>query len=197
MAKSMEPVLKRCRALDISPAYLGIMKESNRVGRQNMQRKKLSEYGMQLREKQRVKFVYGVLEKQFALTFERAQKMPGMTGENLLKLLELRLDNVMFRMNIGNTRRQARQIVTHGHVYVNGRRVNIPSYTVKVGDEITIRPSSMQSPLFKSFKENNRTSPAWLSVNMENLTGKVLRMPERADIDLPFDESLIVEYYSK
>ncbi|HHX72596.1 MAG TPA: 30S ribosomal protein S4 [Clostridiales bacterium] len=197
MARDMEPVLKRCRALDISPAYLGIMKESRRVGRQNTFRRKLSEYGLQLREKQRVKFIYGLMEKQFRLTFERARKMKGMAGENLLILLELRLDNVMFRMNIGDTRRQARQIVTHGHIFVNGRCVNIPSYVVKPGDVITIRETSKKSPLFQGFKENQRPSPAWLSVDMENLTGTVVRLPEREDIDLPFDESLIVEFYSK
>lgn len=201
MATNREPILKTCRSLDISPALLGIYKKSNRggAGRTKGGRpKKLSEYGLQLREKQRVKFVYGVLEKQFYLTFEQARKMrTGLTGENLLMLMELRLDNVVFRLGFVNTRRQSRQAVSHGHITVNGKRVDIPSYRVKVGDVIAVAESSRSSELFTAAKTMTPTVPSWLSLEDSHITGKVERLPERAEIDLPVDESLIVEYYSK
>lgn len=197
MARNMAPVLKTCRSLDINPAFLGIYKQSKRGAAKPQHRKKISEYGLQLREKQRVKFVYGVLEKQFRLTYEKARAMRGITGENLLMLLELRLDNVMFRLSIGDTRRQARQIVTHGHVRVNGAKVDIPSYRVREGDVITVAPGSQSSPLFKSFLDQPRTAPAWMERDQQQLGGKITRLPRREDIDLPFNENLIVELYSK
>lgn len=197
MARNMAPVLKTCRSLDINPAFLGIYKESKRGAAKAQHRKKISEYGLQLREKQRVKFVYGVLEKQFRLTYEKARSMKGITGESLLMLLELRLDNIMFRLSVGDTRRQARQIVTHGHVLVNGKKVDIPSYRVREGDVITVSAGSLSSPLFKSFLEQPRIVPTWLERNEDSLGGKVARLPRREDIDLPFNENLIVELYSK
>lgn len=196
MARNREPILKTCRSLDISPTLLGIYKESHR-GKVAPQRRKRSEYAIQLREKQRVKFVYGVLEKQFFLAFNRALKMEGLTGENLLVLMELRLDNVVFRLNLTETRRQARQVVAHGHILVNGSRVDIPSYQVKVGDVISIQEKSRKSELFANIKERARIAPAWLSAELEQMSGAVLRLPVRDDIDLPIDESLIVEFYSK
>ena len=198
MARDMSPVLKRCRALGLEPAFLGIDKKSNR----NFARagKKVSEYGTQLREKQKAKFIYGVLEKPFRNNFEKAKKLKyGTTGENLMILLELRLDNVMFRMGYGRTRTEARQIVDHKHVLVNGKCVNIPSYQVKAGDVISIKEKCKSAQRYKDILEvtDGRTVPAWLEADHENLTGTVKEIPTRDQIDVPVNEVLIVELYSK
>ena len=198
MARYMGPVLKRCRALGLEPAYLGLDKKSNRSF--SRAGKKTSEYGLQLREKQKAKFIYGVLERQFRNTFEKAQKMKGGTaGENLLILLELRLDNVLFRLGFARTRDEARQIVSHKHVLVNGKCVNIPSYTVKAGDVIEIKEKAKGSQRYKDILEvtAGRTVPAWLEADQENLTGTVKEIPTRDQIDVPVNEMLIVELYSK
>jgi small subunit ribosomal protein S4 len=198
MARDMGPVLKKCRALGLEPAYLGIDKKSNRsVARKS---KKMSEYGMQLREKQKAKFIYGVLEKPFRNLFAKAQKMKnGTTGENLMTMLELRLDNVIFRMGYARTRKEARQIVDHKHVLVNGKCVNIPSYSVKAGDTIEIKEKFKNTQRYKDILEvtDGRMVPAWLEVNHEALTGTVKEVPTRDQIDVPVDEVLIVELYSK
>ncbi|ABX43987.1 30S ribosomal protein S4 [Lachnoclostridium phytofermentans] len=198
MARDMSPVLKRCRALGLEPTFLGIDKKSNR----NFARagKKISEYGTQLREKQKAKFIYGVLEKPFRNNFDKAKKLKyGTTGENLLILLELRLDNVMFRMGYGRTRTEARQIVDHKHVLVNGKCVNIPSYQVKAGDVISIKEKCKSAQRYKDILEvtDGRTVPAWLEADHENLTGTVKEIPTRDQIDVPVNEVLIVELYSK
>lgn len=198
MARDMSPVLKRCRALGLEPTFLGIDKKSNR----NFARagKKVSEYGTQLREKQKAKFIYGVLEKPFRNNFEKAKKLKyGTTGENLMILLELRLDNVMFRMGYGRTRTEARQIVDHKHVLVNGKCVNIPSYQVKAGDVISIKEKCKSAQRYKDILEvtDGRTVPAWLEADHENLTGTVKEIPTRDQIDVPVNEVLIVELYSK
>ncbi len=200
MAREMGPVLKRCRSLGIEPTVLGIDKKSNR----NFARagKKVSEYGMQLREKQKAKFIYGVLEKPFRNNFERAKKMKlGTTGENLMVLLETRLDNVVFRLGFARTRVEARQIVDHKHILVNGKRVNIPSYTVKPGDVISVceKAKNKAGQRFKDILEvtNGRMVPAWLEADAENLTGTVKEYPSRDMIDVPVNEVLIVELYSK
>lgn len=198
MARDMGPVLKRCRSLGLEPAYLGIDKKSNRSF--SRAGKKTSEYGLQLREKQKAKFIYGILEKPFRNLFERAQKMKGGTaGENLLILLELRLDNVLFRLGFARTRAEARQIVSHKHVLVNGKCVNIASYTVKAGDVIEIKEKAKGSQRYKDILEvtAGRTVPAWLEADPENLTGKVKEIPTRDQIDVPVNEMLIVELYSK
>ena len=195
MAVNRDPILKRCRSLQIDPSHLGIFKESKRAPQKNM--KKMSEYGLQLREKQRAKFVYGVQEKQFRNTFEKASKKKGITGENLLIMLEKRLDNVVYRMGLSLTRREARQLVVHGHFTVNGKKVNIPSYQVKPGDVIKVREKSVSSPKFKEIKEMSVGVPAWLSVNRDKLEGTVLADPKRDQIDTPIEERLIVELYSK
>lgn len=197
MAVNREPVLKRCRNLGISPAVLGYDKETRRDPKRQARRSKPSEYALQLREKQKAKFIYGVLEKQFRLTYEKAEKMEGAPGENLLVMLESRLDNIAFVMGIGHTRRQSRQLVTHGHVYVNGRRVDIPSFRVKEGDVVTVRPKSKQTDTFKGFAENPRIFPAWISGKTEDFEGKIDRLPTREDIDVPINETMIVELYSK
>ena len=197
MARDMGPVLKRCRALGLEPAYLGIDKKSNRSIRQG---KKLSEYGTQLREKQKAKFIYGVLEKPFRNLFVRAQKMKnGTAGENLMTLLELRIDNVIFRLGYARTRKEARQIVDHKHVLVNGKCVNIPSYTVKAGDTIEIKEKFKNTQRYKDILEvtDGRMVPAWLEANHEALTGTVKEVPTRDQIDVPVNEVLIVELYSK
>jgi len=198
MARDMGPVLKRCRSLGIEPMYLGIDKKSNRaVARQG---KKVSEYGLQLREKQKAKFIYGVLEKPFRNLFTKAERMKnGTAGENLMMLLELRLDNVMFRLGYGRTRSEARQIVDHRHVKVNGHIVNIPSYQVKAGDVIEIKESAKSAQRYKDILESTggRTVPAWLEADHENLSGKVVATPTREQIDVPVNEMLIVELYSK
>lgn len=198
MARDMGPVLKRCRSLGIEPSYLGIDKKSKR----NFARagKKVSEYGMQLREKQKAKFVYGVLEKPFRNNFEKAKKLKyGTTGENMMILLELRLDNVMFRLGYGRTRTEARQIVDHKHVLVNGKCVNIPSYQVKPGDVISIKEKAKSMQRYKDILEvtGGRTVPAWLEADHENMTGTVKEIPTREQIDVPVNEVLIVELYSK
>ena len=197
MARNMQPVLKRCRSLGLSPAFLGISKESNRqVRRQN---RKKSEYGIQLTEKQKAKFIYGVLEKQFRGYYDKAKKMEGIAGENLLILLERRIDNVVYRLGLANTRRQARQIVRHGHIAVNGKRLDIPSAMTYVGDVITVMENSRSKEYFKGMEETLATKavPAWLIQDAQNLGGKVDRFPTREEIDVPIEEHLIVELYSK
>ena len=197
MAVNRVPVLKRCRSLGMDPIYLGIDKKSNRqLKRAN---KKMSEYGLQLREKQKAKFIYGVLEKPFRNYFEKAQRMSGMTGENLMIMLESRLDNVVFRMGFARTRKEARQIVDHKHVLVNGKQVNIPSYLIKAGDVIEIKEAKKSSPRYKAILEvtAGRLVPEWLDVDAENLKGSVKELPSREVIDVPVNEMLIVELYSK
>ena len=197
MARDMTPVLKRCRSLDLDPVYLGIDKKSKRNARQG---KKLSEYGQQLREKQKAKFIYGVLEKPFRNYFARAQKAKwGTTGDNLMILLELRLDNVMFRLGFARTRKEARQIVDHKHVLVNGKCVNVPSYSLKKGDVIEIKEKHKGSPRYKEILEvtGGRLVPAWLESNPEALSGTVKEYPTRTEIDVPVNDVLIVELYSK
>lgn len=198
MARDMGPVLKRCRALGLEPMYLGIDKKSNRTSARAG--KKTSEYGLQLREKQKAKFIYGVLEKPFRNNFEKAKKMKlGTTGENLMILLELRLDNVLFRLGYGRTRKEARQIVDHKHVLVNGKQVNIPSYTVKAGDVIEIKEKNKGDQRYKDILEvtEGRLVPAWLEADHANLSGVVKELPSRDMIDVPVNEVLIVELYSK
>ncbi len=197
MAVNRVPVLKRCRSLGMDPVYLGIDKKSNRqLKRAN---RKMSEYGLQLREKQKAKFIYGVLEKPFRNYFAKASRMEGMTGDNLMILLESRLDNVIFRMGFARTRREARQIVDHKHVLVNGKQVNIPSYLVKAGDTIEIKEKNKGSQRYKDILEvtGGRMVPEWLDVDAENLKGAVKELPLREAIDVPVDEMLIVELYSK
>ena len=199
MAKNMQPYLKRCRTLGISPAIMGVNKESNRnPGPQR--RPKKSEYALQLTEKQNVKFVYGVLEKQFRAYYEKAARMKGNTGDELMTLLERRLDNVVFRLGLANTRREARQLVNHGHFTVNGKRVNIPSYLIKTGDVVAVREKSRSSAKFKKIVEDDRfvAAPKWLEKNKNApLEGKVIAMPQRDDIDFDVAVNLIVELYSK
>ena len=197
MAVDRVPVLKRCRSLGMDPIYLGIDKKSNRESKRA--NKKLSEYGMQLREKQKAKFIYGVLEKPFRNYYAKASKMNGMVGTNLMILLECRLDNVLFRMGFGRTRKETRQIVDHKHVLVNGKQVNIPSYQVKAGDVIEIKEKFKSSQRYKDIAEvtGGRMVPAWLEVDAENLKGTVKELPSRDEIDVPVNEVLIVELYSK
>ena len=198
MARDMGPVLKKCRSLGIEPGFLGIDKKSNRTFARAG--KKVSEYGLQLKEKQKAKFIYGVLEKPFRNVFAKAEKMrTGTAGENLMILLELRLDNVLFRLGIGRTRKEARQIVDHRHVLVNGKCVNIPSYTVKAGDVISIKEKFKSAQRYKDILEvtGGRIVPAWLEADHENLTGTVKELPTRDQIDVPVNEVLIVELYSK
>ena len=188
MAVNREPILKRCKSLGISPAVMGIAKETKRDPNAN-KRKKVSEYGMQLKEKQKLKFIYGVLEKQFRHLFELAEKMEGQAGANLITLLESRLDNVVYRMGL----------VVHGHYLVNGKRVDIPSYRIKEGDVISLKENSKKSEKFKQIIEANasKAAPTWLDVNKDNQTAKVLRMPVKEDLDYDIEEHLIVELYSK
>ena len=199
MAKNMQPYLKRCRTLGISPAVMGVNKESNRnPGPQR--RPKKSEYALQLTEKQKVKFVYGVLEKQFRAYYEKAARMKGNTGDELMTLLERRLDNVVFRLGLAATRREARQLVNHGHFTVNGKRVNIPSYLIKIGDVVAVREKSRSSAKFKKIVEDDRfvAAPKWLEKNKNApLEGRVIAMPQRDDIDFDVAVNLIVELYSK
>ncbi|MCI5839947.1 MAG: 30S ribosomal protein S4 [Peptoniphilaceae bacterium] len=197
MAVSNESVLKKCRSLGISPAYLGYSRNSKRVS--NQRRGKQSEYGAQQREKQKAKFIYGILEKQFRGYYEKAVKLQGQTGENLMILCERRLDNVIFRLGFAKTRRQARQIVNHGHVLVNGKKVDIPSYLIEVNDEIEIKDKSKSSEEFKQIKEANASFGVvdWLDSDLENLKAKVNAFPTREQIDVPVDERAIVEFYSK
>lgn len=197
MAVDRTPVLKRCRSLGMEPMYLGINKKSNRrLVRAN---RKMSEYGLQLREKQKAKFIYGVLEKPFRNMFANAQKMQGLAGPNLMILLELRLDNIIYRMGFARTRREARQIVGHKHVLVNGKGVNIPSYKVNPGDKIEIREKSKSLQRYKDIAEvtSGCAVPAWLEASLETFSGTVLDRPLREQIDVPVNETLIVELYSK
>ncbi len=197
MAVNRVPVLKRCRSLGLDPIYLGIDKKSTReLKRAN---RKVSEYGLQLREKQKAKFIYGVLEKPFRNYYKKAEKMPGMTGTNLMVMLETRLDNVIFRLGFARTRKEARQIVDHKHVLVNGKCVNIPSYLVKAGDVVEIKEKVKGSQRYKDILEvtGARLVPEWLESDQENLKGTVKELPAREAIDVPVDEMLIVELYSK
>ena len=198
MAVNRDPILKRCRYLGISPAVVGIDKSSKRNPNANA-RRKVSEYGIQLKEKQKLRFIYGVLEKPFHHYFELASKMEGQAGNNLITILESRLDNIVFRMGYALTRRDARQLATHGHFLVNGKKVDIPSYRVKVGDVITLREKSRSSAKFKDPLEQtaNRTTPLWLEVNKEQFSAKVVRMPSIEDIDYEVQENMIVEFYSR
>ncbi|MCI9071702.1 MAG: 30S ribosomal protein S4 [Lachnospiraceae bacterium] len=197
MAVNRVPVLKRCRSLGLEPSYLGYDKKSNRTNARAG--KKVSEYGLQLREKQKAKFIYGVLEKPFHNYYVKADKMKGMTGENLMIMLESRLDNVVFRMGFARTRREARQVVGHKHVTVNGRVVNIPSYLIKAGDVIEIREKSRSLQRFKDIVEvtGGRLVPEWMDADIEALKGTIKNLPTREMIDVPVDEMLIVELYSK
>ena len=197
MAVNRVPVLKRCRSLGMDPVYLGIDKKSNRQLKRSS--RKVSEYGLQLREKQKAKFIYGVLEKPFRNYFEKAQRMNGMTGENLMRMLESRLDNVVFRLGLARTRREARQIVDHKHVLVNGKQINIPSYLVSAGDVIEIKEKHKSSPRYKGITEitAGRLVPEWLESDLEALKGTVKELRRREQIDVPVDEMLIVELYSK
>ena len=197
MAVNRVPVLKRCRSLGLDPVYLGIDKKSKR--RLERAGKKVSEYGLQLREKQKAKFIYGVLEKPFRNYFEKADRMSGMTGDNLMARLELRLDNDIFRLGYARTRKEARQIVDHKHVLVNGKSVNIPSYLVSAGDTIEIKEKAKSSQRYKDILEvtDGRLVPEWLEADHENLKGSVKSVPTREMIDVPVNEMLIVELYSK
>jgi len=195
MAKNMQPVLKRCRALGIEPGVMGVHKSSNRnplkAGR------KKSEYGQQLNEKQKLRFIYGVLEKQFHKYYLDATKKDGITGEMLLQILESRFDNVIFRLGLANTRREARQLVSHAHFLINGKKVNIPSYLVKPGDVISVREKSRSSVKFTTLMEQDVIVPKWLDMNKDTMEGRVIALAERDDIDYPVEEHLIVEFYSK
>ena len=197
MAVNRVPVLKRCRSLGMDPIYLGIDKKSNRQSKRA--NKKISEYGLQLREKQKAKFIYRVLKKPFHNYYEKADRMKGMSGTNLMTILESRLDNVVFRLGLARTRKEARQIVDHKHVLVNGKCVNIPSYLVKAGDTIEIKENAKSSQRYKDILEvtAGRLVPEWLDVDQENLKGEVKELPTREMIDVPVDEMLIVELYSK
>lgn len=197
MAREMVPVLKRCRSLGLDPLYLGVDKKSNRQSIRGNRKK--SEYGNQLREKQKAKFIYGVLEKPFRNYFAKASQMKGQTGENLMVMLECRLDNIIFRLGFARTRKEARQIVDHKHVSVNGKLVNIPSYQVKPGDVVEIREKFKTSQRYKDILEmvGGRMVPEWLEADQENLKGEVKALPLREQIDVPVDEMLIVELYSK
>ncbi len=197
MAVDKTPVLKRCRSLDLDPTFLGYDKKSKRT--LNRRSRKLSEYGVQLREKQKAKFIYGVLEKPFRNYYEKADRMKGMTGDNLMTMLESRLNNVVFSMGFARTRREARQIVDHKHVLVNGQKVNIPSYLVKAGDVIEIREASKSMQRFKDIAEvtGGRLTPEWVAVEKDAFKGTVSALPKRDQIDVPVDEMAIVELYSK
>ena len=198
MAKNQQPIAKRCRALGISPAVMGYSKKSSNRNPGGKMRRKQSEYGIQLTEKQKVKFIYGVLEKQFRMYYEKAEKMEGKTGENLLSLVERRLDNVVYRLGLASTRREARQLVNHAHFTVNGKKCNIPSYIVKAGDVIAVADGSKDTNRFKAIAENDGSTlvPKWLE-KTDKLSGKVIALPQRDDIDYPVEEHLIVELYSK
>ncbi|MBP3898797.1 MAG: 30S ribosomal protein S4 [Mogibacterium sp.] len=197
MAVDKTPVLKRCRSLDLDPTFLGYDKKSKRTLIRRS--RKMSEYGLQLREKQKAKFIYGVLEKPFRNYYEKADKMKGMTGENLMTMLESRLDNVVFRMGFARTRREARQVVGHKHIFVNGKCINLPSYRVKAGDVVEVKESSKSIQRFKDIMEvtAGRLTPEWVDVDKEALKGTVSALPRREQIDVPVDEMLIVELYSK
>jgi small subunit ribosomal protein S4 len=197
MAIDRVPALKRCRSLGIEPGVIGLNKSSNRQPRRT--RGKVSEYGVQLKEKQKAKFIYGVLEKQFRSYYNKAKKMQGITGDNLISLLERRIDNVVFRLGLASTRKQARQLVRHGHFTVNGHRVDIPSALVSANDVIAVSEKSQSNAFFKELKESSNalSAPAWLQADQANLTGTVTRFPNRDEIDVPVNEQAIVELYSK
>ena len=197
MAVNRTPVLKRCRYLDLDPTFLGYDKKSKRTLIRRS--RKMSEYGTQLREKQKAKFIYGVLEKPFRNYYDKADMMKGMTGENLMIMLERRLDNVVFRMGYARTRREARQVVGHKHIAVNGKIINIPSYQIKAGDVVEVKEASKNIQRFKDIQEitAGRLTPEWVDVDKENLKGTVSALPRREQIDVPVDEMLIVELYSK
>ena len=197
MAVNKTPILKRCRSLDLDPTYLGYDKKSNRT--KLHQTRKMSEYGLQVREKQKAKFIYGVLEKPFRNYYKKADRMKGMTGENLMIMLEMRLDSIIFRMGFARTRKEARQIVDHKHVLVNGKAVNIPSYQCSAGDVIEIREKSKSLQRYKDILEanNGKACPEWLDIEKDALKGTVKALPTREQIDVPVDEMLIVELYSK
>ncbi len=197
MARNMQPIVKRCKTLGIEPSVMGYDKSTRRNPKQS--RKKQSEYGIQLNEKQKVKFIYGVLEKQFRKYYVMATKQEGIAGQNLLQILESRLDNVVFRLGLANTRKEARQIVNHGHILVNGHKVDIPSYLVKPGDVVAVREKSKSSVRIKQIVEENekRVIPKWLSMDKNKLEGRVLQLADREDIDYDVEEHLIVELYSK
>ena len=200
MARNMQPIAKRCKALNLSPAAMGYANKNTNRNPKGQMRKKQSEYALQLTEKQKVKFVYGMMEKQFRTYYEKADRMPGKTGENLLVMLERRLDNVVYRLGFAKTRREARQLTTHGHFTVNGSRVDIPSYLIKVGDVIEVREKSRSSAKFKGLLGEDApvvTLPKWLTREKNSLQGNVVAMPAREDIDFPIEEHLIVELYSK
>ena len=200
MARNMQPIAKRCKALGISPAVMGYAKKTTERNTKGQMRRKQSEYGLQLNEKQKVKFVYGVLEKQFRAYYEKAAAAEGVTGEVLLSTLERRLDNVVFRMGFALTRREARQLVSHGHFTVNGKVCDIPSFLIKAGDVVEVKERSRSSVKFKRFLGEDAivvTTPTWIERDKENLKGTVTRLPERADLDFPVEEHLIVELYSK
>ncbi|MCI7478571.1 MAG: 30S ribosomal protein S4 [Selenomonadales bacterium] len=198
MAIDRVPELKRCRSLGLEPGVIGLGKTSKREPRRT--RSKVSEYGSQLKEKQKAKFIYGVLEKQFRSYYNKAKKMQGVTGENLLNLLETRLDNVVFRLGLASTRRQARQVVRHGHITVNGKRLDIPSAIVSVGDIVAVSEKAKSNAFFKGLSESGTTltAPAWIEADAANLSGKIVRLPEAADlVDIPVDSQAIVELYSR
>ena len=199
MAKNTQPIAKRCKALGISPAVMGYSKKVTERNSKGQMRRKQSEYGLQLNEKQKVKFIYGVLEKQFHAYYEKAERKQGITGEILLQELERRLDNVVFRMGFANTRREARQLVNHAHFIVNGKRVNIPSYQVKPGDVVAVSEKSRSTTKFKSLLEENgkKACPKWIEKANDSFEGKIVAMPARDDIDYDVAEHLIVELYSK
>ena len=199
MAKNMQPIAKRCKALGISPTVMGYSKKETKRNPGGQMRKKKSEYAIQLNEKQKVKFVYGILEKQFHMYYEKASRMPGKTGENLLTLVERRLDNVIYRLGFAPSRSLARQLVRHGHIFVNGHRLDIPSALVRVGDVITVAENSRGIEYFKGLSESfgQKGAPAWMTLDAAQMTGKVERYPSREEIDVPIAEHLIVELYSK
>lgn len=196
MAVNKDPYLKKCRSLEINPAFLGINKKSNRQPNTNV-RKKVTEYGTQLKEKQKVKFYYNLLEKQFRKYYDEATRMKGVTGDNMLSLIERRFDNVVFRMGLASSRRQARQMVNHVMFTINGKKVNIPSYLVKAGDVIEVRENKKELEMFKSLKGVNIVMPKWLEFDTEKLIGRVVELPKREDVDLEIKEHLIIELYSR
>ena len=199
MAINRQPVARRCKKYDLSPSVLGYAKKDTNRNQQGKRRRKASEYSLQLNEKQKVKFIYGILEKQSRRVYEEAERMQGVTGENMVMLLETRLDNVVYRLGLCQTRKQARQFVSHAHFLVNGKKVNIPSYRVKVGDVISVREKSKDIDIFKAVKEEGPSQlvPKWLEMNQEALSGKVLALPTSEDLDYELQYNLIVEFYSK
>ena len=196
MARNRQPILKRCRALGIDPTVLGVNKKSNRGPRPNANTKP-TEYAIQLKEKQKAKFVYGVMEKQFYKLYEEASRKDGVTGENLVQYLERRLDNVVYRLGFVKTRKQARQVVSHGHILINGKRVNIASYRVKAGDVVAVSENSKNIAIIKEAVEEGKSVPSWLEIDTAKFAGKVLQNPNRDVVDFELNEALIVEFYSR